>query len=181
MTVLQQERVIALSSDVTDAINKLSEISFDLKSCEDNSNSHVCQYKKQLELICASIDQSIYIGLVDLMLIYGEGLDVLIKLDRQLSENEIEFLHEFPEHFLNYLDFPASKIPAIVLVKYFKNPNWVRPVSQDEYQLQMSYIAQYKAGDENNMILLDDILSAQGDESNAMSQESEQRFKISMN
>jgi len=177
MTVLQQERVIALSSDVTDAINKLSEISFDLKSCEDNSNSLVCQYKKQLELICASIDQSIYIGLVDLMLIYGEGLDVLIKLDRQLSEDEIEFLHGFPEHFLNYLDFPASKIPAIVLVKYFKNPNWVRPVSQDEYQLQMSYIAQYKTGEENNMILLDDILSAQGDESNAMSQESEQKVQ----
>jgi len=165
MSVVKRERAVVLPLEISEAVKQLSVIGFKLNNSSYDYQSLILQYRKQIKIICNAVDGSIYTGLLDLVLILDEGLEVLLYSDHQPSLEHIDFLQGFPDLLLDYLNLPTSKIPVIILVKYFKNAQWVRPLKNDEYDIQMSYISSRSDDVKHDELLLEDILLLNADHS----------------
>ena len=140
MTVMHQEHFTELSVDIVQAISNLSDIAVMMKSTETSHVDLVLDYKQQLDTICDIVEQGDYKGFFDLMAIYSDGLDTLSEQARQLSHAEVAFIEKFPHLLSEYLNFPSSKITASILVRHFKDEAWLRPVTDEEYDMLMAYI-----------------------------------------
>jgi chemotaxis protein histidine kinase CheA len=158
MSVVKQERAVILPLEISEAVNQLSVISFRLNYSSYDYQSLILQFRKQVKIICNAVDESIYTGLLDLVIVLDEGLDILLHSSHQPTSEQIDFLQGFPDLLLDYLNLPTSKIPVTILVKYFKNSQWVRPLTHDEYDIQMSYISHRADDVRHDEVLLEDIL-----------------------
>ena len=151
MTVMQQEQFSELSTDVVQSISKLSEIVLALRTNNDRCASLLGEYKQQLNDICGVVDSGDYAGFNDLVQIYNEGLEQLIMENRALSEPELEFIDKFPHLLSEYLNFPSSKITASILVRHFKNDDWLKPITDDQYEKFMAYLLDEEVDATNEM------------------------------
>ena len=130
-------------------MSELANISRQLEGSASNDiNQLMSRYRHQIELICSEVDQSEYLGLIDLMVIMDAGLDALIERGTGLNDFEISFLQEFPVLLADYLSMPGSRIAASILVKHFKKTDWIRPITLDEQKMLMSYIVPGRDEDE---------------------------------
>ena len=135
---------LLVTESVRSAVNGLKRISESLNRPSADCVALLMEYKQQLQVACTSVDSGKYPGLLDLVLIFEEGVDLLLARDYCPDTYEVQFLGEFADLFLDYLSMPGSKIAAGILVKHFKKTKWIRPVSLDEHRMLMDYIVQGK-------------------------------------
>ncbi len=96
------------------------------------SPMHLQSYKSELEQLCERLHSSHYKVMQGLCDILFEGIDSIIDESRPVTDKEIQFLQRIPEILQEYIDIPRSHIPDAHLLNHFRNPEWARPVSEDE-------------------------------------------------
>ena len=113
-------------------VDALSSMSSKLAPDMSYTRLALIDYKGQLERICSYANPDEYACMLDLSMILIDGIDQLIDEDRNLSTHESDFLKKFSEILSEYILLPNSKLPDAHLLYLFKDPQWVRPITENE-------------------------------------------------
>lgn len=132
MTVIQLDSSITQSRELSTSLDDLNEISSQLCANDLDHRIILKAYRVRLKQISETLAAAEYTGLWDLISIFIEGVEALVDSGRELNNDECRFLLNFPNLMVEYLSLPSSKIPGKLLIRFFKNPNWVRPLSESE-------------------------------------------------
>lgn len=154
MTASQAEKLSALVSEVSLLLSELASIS-KLLAKQDNVITRLKDYRDVIQRISMAIEQSEYSGLFDLISILHDGLTALIEQNRNPSRDELYFLIKLPDKLLDYVSFPTSKLPGLVLLRLFKHKGWIRPISAEEDQILTEFMLPAEEG-------MDDLLDVAG-------------------
>ena len=139
MKASQVEELSALASEVSLQLSELISISKELAK-QENAFDRLKDYKEVIQRISLLIEQSEYSGLFDLTSILQDGLTVLIEQNRNPSRDELYFLSKLPEKLLDYISYPTSKLPCMVLLRLFKHQGWIRPISDEEEKILTEFM-----------------------------------------
>lgn len=110
-------------------------------------------YEKQLHFILGLLKPFDHDVLQGLSFILAEGIDELIKENRQLTSDECVFLKKIPDILSEYALIPSSKIPDAHLLTHFKNPQWIRPVSSQEEKEFIQFLIEGNKPDQNEEVV----------------------------
>ncbi|MFW2371812.1 MAG: hybrid sensor histidine kinase/response regulator [Gammaproteobacteria bacterium] len=139
MTASQAEKLSALVSEVSLQLSELASISRQLAN-HDAVAERLNKYRNIIQQISITIEQSEYSGLFDLVAILQEGVTALIEQNRNPNRDELYFLTKLPEKLLDYISYPTSKLPGLVLLRLFKHQGWIRPISIDEEHILTEFM-----------------------------------------
>lgn len=159
MTVIQLDSSIVQSRELSVSLDDLNEISSQFCANDLDHRIILKEYKIRLKRISETLAAAEYTGLWDLISIFIEGVEALVESGRELNNDECRFLLNFPNLMVEYLSLPTSKIPGKLLIRFFKNPNWVRPISESEENILTDLIYPHHeiideddpVGDENSI------------------------------
>ena len=140
MTASQAEKLSALVSEVSLQLAELNSISKQLAKKQDNAVLLLKDYRDVIRRISITIEQTEYSGLFDLAAILQDGLTTLIDQNRTPSHDELYFLIKLPDKLLDYISYPTSKLPGMVLLRLFKHQGWIRPISDEEEQILTEFM-----------------------------------------
>lgn len=127
---------------ISESIEHLTEISSEFCANDLDHRKILQAYHIRLEEINEILSETEYTGLLDLIKIFIEGVDALVESGRDLNNDECRFLLKFPNLLVEYFSLPLSKLPGKLLVRFFKNPGWVRPISDTEEDVIYHQICQ---------------------------------------
>lgn len=128
--------------EISNSIEDLSEISSRFCANELDQRQILDAYHSRLKQMNATLLATEYTGLLDLLKIFIEGVESLVDSGRELNSGECRFLLQFPNLLIEYFSLPLSKLPGKLLVRFFKNPDWVRPISDSEEDVIYNQICQ---------------------------------------
>ena len=118
-----------LSSEEFDSLSDIASL---LTAEMQDTRATLEAYSQQLNFIrdlLKPFGHNVFQGLTAILI---EGIDVIVKENRQLSSGECVFLKKIPEILSEYAFIPTSKIPDAHLLTHFKNSQWIRPISAQE-------------------------------------------------
>jgi len=118
--------------EISSSIEDLNEISSQFCANDLDHKIILKAYRTRLKEIDDTLSETEYTGLLDLIRIFIEGVEALVESGRELNNDECLFLLKFPNLLVEYFSLPLSKLPGKLLVRFFKNPEWVRPISDSE-------------------------------------------------
>ncbi|MCW8955648.1 MAG: hypothetical protein OQL09_02100, partial [Gammaproteobacteria bacterium] len=156
MTASQAEKLSALVSEVSLQLSELASISKQLAQ-QDDAVERLKDYSNIVQRISLSIEQSEYSGLFDLISILQDGLTTLIEQNKKLSHDELYVLTKLPDKLLDYISYPTSKLPGLVLLRLFKHQGWIRPISGEEEQILTEFMLPVEEGNEVPMDVADEV------------------------
>lgn len=128
--------------EITRELEDLNEISSQFCANDLDHRIILKAYRVRLQHINETLAATEYTGLWDLITIFIEGVEALVNSGRELSNDECRFLLKFPNLLVEYFSLPLSKLPGKLLVRFFKNPEWVRPISDTEEDVIYNLICQ---------------------------------------
>lgn len=117
---------------ISSSIEDLNEISSQFCANDFDHKRILKAYRSRLKEIDEHLSDTDYTGLLDLIRIFIEGVEALVESGREVNNDECRFLLKFPNLLIEYFSLPLSKLPGKLLVRFFKNPEWVRPISDSE-------------------------------------------------
>jgi len=132
MKAIQLNGSGAYQDELSNSIEDLNEISSQFCANEFDHRIILNAYRTRLEQINDTLAATEYTGIINLITIFIEGVEALVESGREINNEECRFLLQFPNMLVEYFSLPLSKLPGKLLVRFFKNPEWVRPISDTE-------------------------------------------------
>ena len=122
---VQEEIVDAMSALISD----LSSVDED----DDFGLSHAFYLcADRIELLGMSIATAGLMGLMDVCMIFQNGLRELARREKMLTEDEMILIEEFTAHLISYLATPDNDTVVDQLVEYLNKLPWLDEISEDE-------------------------------------------------
>ena len=157
MTASQAEKLSALVSEVSLQLAELTSISKQLANKQENAVELLNNYRDVIRRISITIEQTEYSGLFDLAAILQDGLTSLIEQNRTPSHDELYFLIKLPDKLLDYISYPTSKLPGMVLLRLFKHQGWIRPISDEEEQILTEFMLPQEDAEDDLLEVTDNV------------------------
>jgi len=187
MKALQIQAPENYREEISESIEDLSEISSQFCANDFDKRQILDAYRSRLQQMDAILSETEYTGLLDLIKIFIEGVEALVESGRELNNGECRFLLQFPNHLIEYFSLPLSKLPGKLMVRFFKNPEWIRPISDKEEDIiydqicqqteRVDYLDKKKRGfidEEIEQKLDEEIINSHQDEEVASADETEE-------
>lgn len=129
------------SAALPDYVSDLEKVSRDFFSASANQQQLVAEYRELINKICSSCSrQDEHEGMVGLLCILQDGMDLMLADKALLSNDKLGFLARMTGYISEHLDFPESKMPCSVMVRHMSSKSWVRPLSADEQKFYLDKI-----------------------------------------
>ena len=111
----------------------LEKVALTFSDASANRFMMLTEYKELVTSISTSCSRHPeHEGMVGLLCILLDGIEVLLNDITQFSNFHQLFLSKIPEFIIEHLNFPESKMPCSFLVRHMSSNLWVRPLSLDE-------------------------------------------------
>ena len=131
----------AYTGMLLDHVNDLKAVANTFIDASTNRFKLLTAYRERVNTICSACSRHPeHEGMVGLLCILMDGIDVLLDDIAVFSTSHQVFLAKIPEYVNEHLNFPESKMPCSFLLRHLSSKMWVRPLSIDEQQFYIERI-----------------------------------------
>lgn len=125
-----------LESIQQEILEAMSGLISDLGSTEEDDDfglSHAFSLcADRIELLGMSIASAGLMGLMDVCMLFQNGLRQLAKREKPLTKDEQVVIEEWTTHLISYLSYPTDPQITDQLINYLSTIPWSEPMSEDE-------------------------------------------------
>ena len=141
MIPLPYTQLDAYTGMLLDHVNDLKAVANTFINAPTNRFKLLTAYRERVNTICSACSRHPeHEGMVGLLCILMDGIDVLLDDISVFSTFHQVFLAKIPEYINEHLNFPDSKMPCSFMLRHLSSKMWVRPLSIDEQQFYIERI-----------------------------------------
>jgi chemosensory pili system protein ChpA (sensor histidine kinase/response regulator) len=185
MILPQYKESDASSGMALDYASDLEKLSLAMAVATADVPRLIVDYRALVNQICSICSRhEEHDDLVGLLCILLDGIDEVINDVSLISKARLDFLGKIPGLVSEHLNYPDSRMPCSVMVKYMSADNWVRPLTTDE---QRDYIDRIThkydvvttdADSLTSEVSIYDFIESESDNQSANFQEDNESFSV---